>query len=1200
MLSHLNLSNPTRRSVRQIAPQPAAVVDFRFMPAARFVVAARFGIVAVTAIGCLLGSLPAASAAEIDFNRDIKPLLSNQCFFCHGPDEAERQGGLDGLRLDTQEGAHADQGGHAAIVPGDAAASELIRRITSDDDGEVMPPPGTGRRLTPAEVELMSRWIDEGGDYATHWSYVPPTRPDPPPVAQTDWPRNPIDQFILARLESEGLRPQPPADPHALVRRLALDLTGLPPTPAETLDFVAEYEADPSVYEKWVDHFLSRPGYGEHWARLWLDLARYADSAGYADDPARTIWLYRDYVIDSIQRNKPFDQFTIEQIAGDLLPDPTDEQRIATAFHRNTLTNNEGGTDDEEFRNAAIVDRVNTTLAVWMGTTIACAQCHSHKYDPITHEEYFRVFAILNNTEDADRRDEAPLHSVYTDDQRQTRDALTAELAALRDTLTTPTPELLAARDAWAADFPLDLAWRFPASLEVVSEAASKVTITTEDDAIPVVSVAGGPAKDTYNVSWTAGTANEPLRAIRLETLADPSLPGGGPGHAGGNFVINQVRASWSPPAESPVVGRFVRIEIPGKRKMLSLAEVEIFSSGTNNIAGQGAASQSSTGYNGPPELAIDGYTDGRYETARSTTHTEISDDPWWEVDLKSAEPIERLVIWNRTDEGTVERLKDFRVAILGEDRQTLWEQTVAEPPRPSVELVPSGPRPLRIVRAFAAHHQSGFEPAGLLDPAPATGWAVGGATGQSHALVLMTDGPVAIPVGSRINLTIDQQSPHASHTLGRFRISTSSDPRTETWAMTPPAVIAALEIAADNRDDAAQKTVTDFYLGMAPALQPQRQRVKELDDQLAKLQPITVPVMRELPTDKRRQTHIQLRGNFMVKGDEVQPGTPAAFHPLPADVPADRLALANWLVDPANPLTARVIANRYWEKLLGTGIVATSEEFGSQGELPSHPELLDWLATELVRRDWDTQALIKLIVMSAAYRQASQITPEVLQADPDNRLVSRGPRFRLTAETIRDQALAVAGLLSDKRFGPPVNPPQPSIGLSAAFGSGIDWKTSEGEDRYRRGLYTTWRRSNPYPSMATFDAPNREVCTLRRGRSNTPLQALVTLNDPVFVEAAQGLARRMVTEGGDEPADRIAHGFLLCLSRTPQPAEAERLLELWEATLEALAGREAEAMRLATEPLGPLPTGADPIELAAWTALANVLLNLDETLMRR
>ncbi|MEX2186141.1 MAG: PSD1 and planctomycete cytochrome C domain-containing protein [Pirellulales bacterium] len=774
-------------------------------------------------VGCL--SVHAAAAQtppqRLNYSRDIQPILSNNCFSCHGPDADERKGGNDGLRLDTPAGAAEDLGGHRAIEPGNPDKSEVVRRIGSTDDDERMPPPETGKKLTAEEIALLTEWIRQGGEYTGHWAYIKPVRPVLPAVENRVWPRNAIDYFVLARLEREGLRPAPEADRYALIRRVSLDLTGLPPTVAEAEAFA--HDADPQAYEKLVDRLLQSSAYGEYWARSWLDLARYADSAGYADDPPRTIWLYRDYVIRSYNDNKPFDQFTVEQIAGDLLPDPTPEQLTATAFHRNTQTNNEGGTNDEEFRNVAIVDRVNTTLAVWMGTTIACAQCHNHKFDPITQQEYFRLFAFFNNTEDADRRDESPLLSVFSDEQQHLRGELERELASLNETLRGQSPEQAATR-----------------------------------------------------------------------------------------------------------------------------------------------------------------------------------------------------------------------------------------------------------------------------------------------------------------------------------------------------------------------------------------KRIEELTRQLAEIKPQTVPIQRELAADKRRATKIQHRGSFLDVGDEVSEGTPQTFPPLPTGAPVDRLALARWLVDDDNPLTARVIANRYWEQLFGIGIVASSEDFGSRGDLPSHSELLDALATELVRSGWDAKAFLRLLVTSAAYRQSSRVTPELEQRDPDNRLLARGPRVRLSAETIRDQALFVAGLLSTKLYGPPVNPPQPTVGLSAAFGGGIDWQTSPGEDRYRRAIYTTWRRSNPYPSMTTFDAPNRETCTLHRSRTNTPLQALVTLNDPVYVEAAQALARRIVREGGATAEDRASFGLRICLLRDGKPAEVARLAQLYERSRSRFANSPDEAKRLATDPLGPLPAGMVDGELAAWTVVANVLLNLDETLMKR
>lgn len=796
---------------------------------------------------CTVLTAAAPLAAEVpSFTRDIKGLLSNRCIRCHGPDPEDRHGGGEhGLRLDTFAGASEDLGGYAALVPGDAEASELIARITATDPDIVMPPPEAGEPLSAAEVDLLRRWIEAGATYEPHWAYVPISRPAVPAVSQTDWPQNPIDNFILARLEAEGLAPSPEADRATLARRLALDLTGLPIRPEAVDAFTAD--TSPDAVERLVDRLLNHPGYGEHMARGWLDLARYADSAGYADDPPRTIWAYRDWVVRAFDANLPFDEFTIKQLAGDLLPEASLDDKIATAFHRNTLTNNEGGTIDEEFRTVAVVDRVSTTLSTWMGTTIACAQCHDHKYDPLSQREFFGLYAIFNNTADADRRDESPL-----------------------------------------------------------------VTL------------------------------------------------------------------------------------------------------------------------------------------------------PWEPVDAKRR-PLEREL----------------------------------------AEIVAAVPQ--------------------MKTPTP-------------------------------------RKQPQPA--------------------------------------------------GEPPELRPLRKHVDGLRRQIEAVKPVTVPVMAELAGDKRRVTKLQHRGNWQDLGPVVPEMTPAVFSEpeLANDQSLDRLALARWLVSPANPLTARVIVNRLWERLFGIGIVSTSEEFGSQGELPSHPELLDWLASELIASGWDLKAVQRLIVTTATYRQSSKPTAERLAHDPENRLLACGPRVRLSAEVIRDQALAAAGLLSSKKGGPSVHPPQPDLGLRAAFGGGIDWQTSTGEDRYRRAIYTTWRRSNPYPSMATFDAPSREVCTIRRPRTNTPLQALVTLNDPAFVEAAQGLARRMVSEAGPTATDRAGRGLRLVLARQPRPEELTRLVQLYEDSLAEFTADAAAAKAMATEPLGPLPAdllaryAGDAVQatadLAAWTVVGNVLLNLDETFM--
>ncbi|HEY2249905.1 MAG TPA: DUF1553 domain-containing protein [Planctomycetaceae bacterium] len=1132
-------------------------------------------------------------AVRVDFNRDIKPILSNTCFRCHGPDAKERKGGIDGLRLDLASGALADLGGYAAIVPGKPDDSELIKRVTTEDPAEMMPPKGAGKRLTAHEVQLLREWIAKGGKYAGHWSYVKPIRWELPAVKDDSWPRNEVDRFILARLEREGLKPMPEADRYALIRRLSLDLTGLPPTLDEVDAFVND--AGSQAYDTLVDRLLNKETYGEYWAQMWLDLSRYADSAGYADDPPRKIWNFRDYVIRALNANKPFDQFTIEQIAGDLLPEPTNEQLIATAFHRNTLTNNEGGTSDEEFRNVAVVDRVNTTMAVWMGTTIACAQCHDHKYDPLSQEEFFRLFAFFNNSEDADRTDESPLLSIYSDSQKQQRAGLEQQIAALQQKLKTVTPELTDAQAKWEAAFPSDLPWHGLKPASATSQQKAAVTLSEDGS----VRVAGGAANDVYTIDLPLEATT--LRALKLDALPDDALPGKGPGNANGNFILTRVSATVTPAKGTPLTGRFVRVELPGKGKLLSLAEVQVFQ-GAENIARRGEARQISTDYEGPANLAIDGNTNGDYFAAKSTTHTAAGDDPWWEVDLKSEQPLERIVVWNRTDGSVGDRLANFKILVLNDKRDPVWEQTVAAAPKPSAELSPDGRRAIVFGTALADFAQPEFGPENVIDnKAPKTkGWAVGGQTGQPHALTLITKTPVEIPAGSTLSVTIEHAANLPNHTLGRFGLAVTSDPRAAEWARTPAPVLEALRMAAPQRTPAQEQLVAQHYLMIAPALDTARKQLAESQKSLADIKPDTVPIMKDLPANKRRLTKIQHRGNFLDEGAEVTEGTPAAFPSLPADAPRNRLTLARWLVDENNPLTARVIANRYWEQLFGIGIVSSSEEFGSQGELPFHPELLDWLATELVRLRWDMKAFTKLLVTSAAYRQSSRVTPELQQRDPDNRLLARGPRIRLSAETVRDQALAASGLLSSKMFGPPVKPPQPTSGLTAAFGGSTDWQTSAGDDKYRRALYTTWRRSNPYPSMATFDAPNREVCTVRRVRTNTPLQALVTLNDPVYVEAAQALARRMVAAGGSSPQDRARYGFRLCLARPPHDDELVRLIGLYEKSLARFSQNEAEAKRLATEPLGASPQGMNVTELAAWTVVGNVLLNLDETLMKR
>lgn len=1132
-----------------------------------------------------------SAADSVDFNRDVRPILSNKCFACHGPDEASVEGGLqlDRFKTATQE----LDSGLKAIVPGKPDQSELIARITTDDEDLRMPPADHGAKLSPEEINVLKRWVAEGANYALHWSYQQPQRPAIPDVSadQKHWPRNAIDHFVLNRMQQQGLQPAAEADRYALVRRVFLDLIGLPPTVQQADEFV--HSDDPLAYEKLVDQLLADSAFGEHWARKWLDLARYADSAGYADDPPRTIWAYRDWVIQSYNDNMPFDQFTIEQMAGDLLPDASDSQLVATAFHRNTLTNNEGGTQDEEFRNVAVVDRVNTTMAVWMGTTMACAQCHTHKYDPITQEEYFRFFAVLNNTQDNDRKDESPTLSLFTPAQKVRQAELREQVKRLNAVLAHQTPELTESQLKWEQSLKTPADWDVLVPQIVTRQSSLPILVTDAD----VIRADQAAATDTYTIEVEFGTDGRPLSAVRVATRPAQDLPGAGAGLANGNFVITGVDASVVPSENSPPTARYIRITNHGKQKILSLAEVEVFSGG-QNVATTGTARQQSTGSGGTADRAIDGNTDGNYQK-NSVTHTATTTDPWWEVDLKTSVPVEQIKLWNRTDNNLQHRLQGFSVQLLDEKRNEVWTNLVKDVPDPSVSLTPSGERRIHWQQAFADYHQPNFEPTDVISGATGNedGWAVGGSVTEPHELVLVPAKPIDVS-GATLKLQIQQQSSHQNHLLGQFQLSSTADAAVLDRARIPADLLAVLDLPADQRTPPQQQQLADFYRReVAPELQDERRQLAAANTELATMKPATsVPVLREM--NQPRETRLQFRGNYLDKGQVVQPGVPDVFHDAD-DSDFNRLQLAHWLISPNNPLTARVLVNRYWETIFGRGIVVTSEEFGSQGELPTHPLLLDWLATEVVANGWDRKALLRLLVTSSTYRQSARASAEQIAQDPDNRWLSRGPRVRHSAEMIRDQALFVSGLLSRRMYGPPVKPPQPNLGLTAAFGSSTDWKTSEGEDRYRRGLYTTWRRSNPYPSMATFDAPNREVCTVRRNRTNTPLQSLVTLNDPVYVEAAQALGRLALKTDGNLQ-QKIEAAFRRCLIRPPTQQELSALTSLYDDSVHRLKDQPEEAMQLATNPIGELPAGISAVDAAAMTVVGNVLLNLDEMFLKR
>lgn len=1131
-------------------------------------------------------------ARTIHFSREIRPILSENCFFCHGPDEKKREAGL---RLDEEAGAKANHDGVTAIVPGHPEKSALLERILSTDPDEVMPPPKQHKTISAEQVALLTEWIRQGAPWGKHWSYEKAVRPAVPevsaPFLESGFKLNTVDAFLAQRLGQEKLAFTTEADAATLVRRLALDLTGLPPTPEELKGFTQPAisgRLSEEAYQKVVTYYLNKPAYGEHWARQWLDLARYADSSGYPSDQPREIWAYRDWVIRSLNANMPFDQFTIEQLAGDLLPQPTDDQLIATAFHRNTMTQNEGGTDDEEFRNAAVIDRVNTTFAVWMGTTMACAQCHTHKYDPITIKEYFQFYAFLNQSADADKKDESPLHSFETAELKQQRQRLQAELAALEQKFAKPTAQWLAGMEAWDSGFARDLGWQTPSPTTVTTRSQQKVAIGQDG----VISVAKKNDMDTFTVEVPASGGK--LSALRLETFPAPEF---------GNFVITALRAEVVPASDkSALAARFVRVELPGPKKMLQLAEVEVFSHGAN-IAPKGKARQSSTYADAAARRANDGGTEGDYAKG-SVAHTSGEDnDPWWEVDLQTPQSIERVVVWNRTDGGVGQRLEGYRVVLLDEQRQVVWKSEGQPAPVKEQSFAMAGPITVNFTTALADYEQDGFPATALLKTnkqSPKSGWAVAGATDKPHTLTLLAATPVVIPTSAKLRVTLEQNSPYHGHTLGKFRLSYTGDERVSQVTQVPAAVVAALSQPKVRRSAQQQHQITDYYVRhVAKESAPERRYQAKLNKELAALKPITVPIMRDLEPKQRRVTKVQMRGNWQDLGEVVTEGTPAAFPSLPPQAPRNRLTMARWLVSRDNPLTARVTVNRLWESLFGTGIVRSSEEFGSQGDLPFHPELLDWLAAELMDSGWDVKHMLRLMVTSHAYRQTSKSNDVLNERDPDNRLLARGPRFRPTGEMLRDQALAVSGLLSTKMYGPPVRPMTPNMGLSTAFGRSNDWTVSEGEDKYRRSLYTEVRRNSPYASFTTFDAGNREVCMIRRSRTNTPLQAFVTLNDPVFIETHQAMARRLMTAARDVPA-RLSLLFSLCLSREPTAHESDALTALHAESLTTYQKDVAAAQKMATEPLGPAPKGVSLPELAAWTTVANVVMNLDEFLMRK
>lgn len=1139
----------------------------------------------------LLG--PQADAAgpptALDFAAEVRPLLARKCFPCHGNDEGTREAGL---RLDSFAEATADRDGFAALVPGSPDDSELWLRIT--DDVDPMPPEHAGEMLDDEERGIIRRWIEGGGAYAPHWAFVPPERPAVP-----DGPAgtHPVDAFIDRRLALEGLTRSGPAADAILLRRLSLDLTGLPPTPEEVRTYCAS--TDPGKYPAAVERLLTSPAYAERWAAVWLDLARYADSAGHGSDPLRTIWRYRDWVIDAFDRNMPFDEFTVQQLAGDLVPGATHGTRLATAFHRNTMTNTEGGTDDEEFRVLAVKDRVNTTMQVWTGLTFACAECHSHKYDPISHVDYYRLFDVFNHTADTDRNDDAPRMDTPTREQRVEWERLgtriaevEGEIAALRDgAARAVSPE--AAADLRARG---DLSSFDRSGVTVIAALRSDdepETVGQLDDGTIVIDGSDMAAVRTLEVAAPAAAPTELL----IEAIAHDDLPLGGPGRnsASGNFVLTHLTVEALPAEDAaPVRAKVVRVELPGEGRILSLAEVELLGPGGARLAFEGTARQSSTGYGGEASRAIDGVTDGHY-ASDSVTHTATESNPWWEVELAEAQDVHAVRLRTRTDGDLAARLHGYQVVMLDTDGAEVWRSALAPSMQESAVLGPTVGQPLLLTAGSASHEQPGFELRRAVDGihSERDGWAIGGGEGRTQAALLRLP-ELGAPTALRVRM---EHRWGTDHVLGRFRIGVGTS--AALHLALPGDVAAALALEPAERTDAQRQALGTYLAENDPEIDALTRERNRLAQERMALGVVSTPVMEELPAGRRRTSHVLVRGNFLQKAEEVQGDIPVALGGGERDGPMDRLALARWLVSRDNPLTARVAVNRVWAQLFGRGIVATEGDFGSQGDPPTHPALLDWLAVEFMESGWDHRALLRTIVLSETYRQSSVMDPERASADPDAALLSRYPRQRLCAEMVRDHALAASGLLSRKRFGPSVFPPQPEGMWKAAFNNQRDWTTSEGEDRYRRALYVFLRRTVPYPMLETFDAPSREVCTVQRVPTNTPLQALVTLNDPAFVEGAQALGRELMAMARGQSNDAaLREGWLRATSRFATDEQAAILGELLGDALASFTDPE-EARAFAEDPLGPLPDGADPALAAAWTLVASSLLNLDAALTK-
>ncbi|MDP8246083.1 MAG: PSD1 and planctomycete cytochrome C domain-containing protein [Candidatus Hinthialibacter antarcticus] len=1024
-------------------------------------VLAPFGILSALSLTALAGdpptSLPEPAEGAFNFVQDIQPVFESRCVVCHG--EKMQKGSF---RLDRKADALTGGGTGRAIIPGDSANSPLVQMVAGVGDRPRMPIGGDP--LSEEQVALLRAWIDQGAEWpddgssmsqqrsdANHWAFQPRTYPEIPTVKNSKWISRPIDAFVLAQLEDKGFSPSQPASRETLVRRLNLDLLGLLPSPEEIKAFVNDER--PDAYERVVDRLLASPHFGERWGRHWLDLARYADSDGFEKDlPRPYAWVYRDWVIDAINADKPYDQFTIEQLAGDLLPEPTQDQIIATGFHRNTLTNREGGVDPEEYRIKAVKDRASTTSSVWLGLTMACAECHNHKYDPLTQKEFYGLFAFFNQ---ADEKDIAAPKPAET--QKYESDHAVFEVVhdRLQDALNAYDRNEFPRRfDDWMSrTSPPGEKWRTLNAVGVETRSGAA------HDVLPDGSILiGGATTETDEYVLMFETPLRTVTAIELETLAHESLPQNGSGRAdNGNFVLSELTASAKP-------------------------------------------------------------------------------------------------LHSRQEEQTL----SF-VEVNADTEQEQW---------------------------LAQHAVDGDEK---------TGWSPGGNTKISRRLALNIAEPIAHANGWQITVRIKQDY-GTRHALGRFRVlaSSSNGPlRTRPFSSD---MLWAWQTDANERTPDQQAMLVDYYRGIDPV---RKQLQKSIDEHKknAPKKPNTM-AMAMAPHEEGRASHIHIRGDFLRKGDEVNSHTPAVLPALQVTKQQPtRLDLARWMVSDENPLAARVAANRVWQYLFGEGIVATPEDFGTRGDPPSHPQLLDWLANRYIELGWSRKALIREIVTSSTYKQQSAIRDELVHVDAKNHLLARQNRYRLSAELVRDISLQTSGLLNRAVGGPSIRPPLPADVAALGYANSVKWTQSKGDEIYRRGLYIFFQRTVPYPMLMTFDCPDSNVTCIRRNRSNTPLQALTLLNDPVFWECAASFGKQIATEMKGDSLERIRMAFFNAIGREPNEQEAYRLGRLFNESYQMMLQSPEDAAVL----LGDMElNGVRPAEAAAWVSVGRVLMNLEEYMTRQ